>query len=250
MTPPTTGPLAQADAQLERLRRPLRSPLSTASSMPRASQMAAEAWSAPASGAPATAMYASPIVLIFSTPAASAASSSKRREQLVEEPDHPRRDRSRAAHGVKPARSAKRTVVSGYDSAIRASPRVRRAAIDGRDGVGQQLLRARLGPAPPDVGVAQQREREAERNGEVGRVPDEPHRVRLRRDIWLLTNGSSRIDADDHTPERRRTTPSRAGDPGARRAKTGPRKAKTMAALDPPSPPREISITAGNDQDA
>ena len=73
-------------------------------------------------------MYSSPTVLIFSTPAA-AASSSKRvnsaSRKVTTAPGSLLR-----THGVNPSRSANRTVVSGYDSAIRSSPRWSLAAID------------------------------------------------------------------------------------------------------------------------
>ena len=79
---------------------------------------AASAWSALGTGAPATAMYASPIVLIFSRPCRSASSSNQRKRSSSAAANSSGEER--AACSVDPTASTKMTLTSSNASAIRS----------------------------------------------------------------------------------------------------------------------------------
>ena len=111
-------------------------------------------------GSPAAAMYASPMVLIFSTPSAAQAASKAENSALSEDTSSP--TSSRAEISVNPTKSLKTTATSSYRSAISRSPLPSRSTIVSRQDVEQERARAgllglQLATDPveePQVGVA------------------------------------------------------------------------------------------------
>ena len=107
-----------------------------ASSMPSPMPATASAWSSRASGSPATAMYASPIVLIFSTPYAFAKWSNA--EKMSSSRSTSWLASTRSEKVVKPHRSANKTLTDEKDSAIVETLFFNRSAI-----VSGRILRSR-----------------------------------------------------------------------------------------------------------